>query len=338
MESIMKRILFLSLLWGSVAFTNSQQPSLKPALAQIEAEIRQLETDAITALKKEFNRIPEFEWQETFHTIALFKNNLKKHLTDGINNNNNNTITASGSVFPHSTPFNYDLFDMYTKKCAAARGINPERILVHTNFEENDGEIAHAAIDYEYRQSLINNQWIIQGAHNFNTYVWYTNKEKWNKTNNTYKLYSYWAKEQRLNRKRFDNFANFAESFTIHSPTHSFHFIEKTIHHELTHIIEGHGIIKSHVKKLIEKYYTDFSKNHPLWLKFTKSHEYMADLMPRLLYKDIAEISYNYADFEAHPPLFVIIAQDKENCWSQTHPTTRELYPWLERIVKAHES
>lgn len=65
--------------------------------------------------------ISESEWAETFKDIEKCKADLKIHLAQ------KDAAITMPSVYPANTPFVYEKFEEYTKRCTVARGINPEK-------------------------------------------------------------------------------------------------------------------------------------------------------------------------------------------------------------------
>lgn len=321
----------------------------KPALKQIEAEIRMLETNAIAELKKAFPLISESEWEETFKDIEKCKADLKIHLEQ------KDTAITTPSVYPANTPFVYEKFEAYTKKCAAARGINPEKIdsLIESSKDwiEMKDELALVRLPFTREYSLINNTWKLDRAYNFQPGIYFNTKQYWNKHNQISALwlgaitdYGPWTERNTIlgkitsqckfalkSLKRGVQFIFFQKQCN-NIPI--FEDVEMTLHHELTHVIEGHGISLHLISKLIEKYYGDVVEDNPTWYAFTKTHEYMAELMPSLLFTGIAQFKYNWAKFKTNPPFIFIV--NKNEPFEKTHPTAKELLPWLERIVQAH--
>ena len=101
-----------------------------------------------------------------------------------------------------------------------------------------------------------------------------------------------------------------------------------TMHHEITHILEGHSIKGILIKATLKRhgYRESDIEKHPAILAYNRVHEYIADLIPCILNRRIAEYQYKEALLCKSGHLQIIGA-------SPIHPTPLDLYPWLEAIV-----
>jgi hypothetical protein len=104
------------------------------------------------------------------------------------------------------------------------------------------------------------------------------------------------------------------------------------INHEITHLLECHGVSDFYIKKLVRKYYRRIDlDNHPTLVDYMKSHELIAELLPCILNKDVAKAYTWYA----HTNLQESFASGHA---SLIHPSLKELYPWLKCIIACYNA
>lgn len=95
------------------------------------------------------------------------------------------------------------------------------------------------------------------------------------------------------------------------------------VNHEITHLIEAHGLICGILEYAVKDYYPNANLDkHPQFIGLQKTHELIAEIVPRMLCLPSA------------------LAEEKKQykAPSATHPSSEDLKPWVKRIISCYKN
>ena len=107
-----------------------------------------------------------------------------------------------------------------------------------------------------------------------------------------------------------------------------------SIAHEVTHLVEDHGIQAVGILYLLKQYGYDENQiiKHPVWLAYSRTIETLANILPALKSPKIARYMKSLWGHQCR------INTKAKNVHQKTHPAPLTLYVYLCRIVKCHQN
>ncbi|QQR53519.1 hypothetical protein IPH25_01480 [bacterium] len=313
MITVTRLLFFVSLYLPLLTYTKLE------TLEAIEHYLHQKTQIALEKLMAAFPNVPRQEWDKTFERIKK----IKELVTADLAIPNKSEGVSDGSVFPNDTPYVYENLPAQIKKCLADRGINPEKVLL----EFGPSYFAAAAAtksNYVYENDTLKSH---------QAFIWVPQKELFDDEFGHRIYHGLWwhILSFRLLQFKFDLLTN----------AKRFHLIEWIIQHEITHINQMHSIIETEVLNTIRKYYAMTAiEITQVYLDYTKTDEYVAYLVPCILYPNLAKAALQYVSIVKFAEnLFKKMRLDWaiKPAYSVTHPTDSQLYPFLKKIVAIHE-
>lgn len=299
-------------------------------LEKLVLEIREREVLATKELQRAFPGVPDDEWQSTFDRIEGLKKLVSKDLMlefDVLKKGENDHFLYDNRYFQ------YENLQGRIEQYLSMRAINEKKVKVIFNTTApNACPIAATATYYDYNHGSLTNH---------EPFLTIASKSRIEKECNSI-IETRLIGEGRWLGLCLHYFNRITNCETFQKDLTCKYFIDHVIHHEITHLKEMHYIKKTELLNTILKFHSSID-NHACFkiFEYDKSCEYVADLLPCILYPELAKCKLQLSTDEiAYENMikklkFNYILKSKQNV---THPTNRELLPYLEKIVKIHES
>lgn len=310
---------------------------------KVKQELLEMEQKALQELMNAFPNVPKETWRSTLNAINITHSSI---LTD-LSIKNADQKLPKKSFCDDRRSYNYSDMPKHIKHCLQNNGLNPEKIPVKFEQVEIAEHFAETRFGMEIKNKVIVYNYMLSFPNKNLFDLWYSLA---------------FRNHLCLNLRTFQGLQHFhcLEKFTLLPFTHKLVIFpdqkifdaemcyrnEAQIEHEITHIKEGHLVKQNLITQIINsailaEILNNAAHEVPLmnqaFLKYLKTHEYIANLFPCIENPDIAKFKFksNMLAFEDE-----LLFKEKyflTTPFSAFHPRPSENAPFLKRIVDIHE-